>query len=66
METVGEVYMVASGLPETCFRDGKPDHARRIANLALDMINTSQFVLVHEKGGVVWDFMIRIGCNTGN
>ncbi len=33
METIGDAYMVAGGLPEAT-----PDHARFVARMALDMI----------------------------
>eukprot|EP00494_Astrolonche_serrata_P004898 UN04913 len=39
VKTVGEIYMVASGIPDTCIDPvtGRPDHARRLADMALDV-----------------------------
>lgn len=58
--------MVASGLPRKCLNKyGQPDHARRLADLALDMLTTSKYVLTHTFGTRKWEFEIRIGCNSG-
>lgn len=44
VETVGDKYLVVSGLPELC-----ENHAKCIARLALDMITMAQNVEMGEK-----------------
>lgn len=47
METIGEVYMVASGVPQ---RTGK-DHASEIASMALSLLHGAEnFVISHMPG----------------
>jgi adenylate cyclase len=56
IKTIGDAYMVASGVPEP-----RPDHARALALLALDMVAATR------PGGAVadLDFELRIGINSG-
>jgi adenylate cyclase len=56
IKTVGDAYMVAAGVPE-----GRPDHARAIAQLALDMVESVA------PGGTVGDLglELRVGINSG-
>jgi guanylate cyclase len=56
IKTIGDAYMVASGVP-----DPRPDHARVLARLALDMVAATG------AGGSVGDLGIemRIGINSG-
>ncbi|HJP89772.1 MAG TPA: adenylate/guanylate cyclase domain-containing protein [Candidatus Limnocylindrales bacterium] len=56
IKTIGDAYMVASGVP-----DPRPDHARALALLALDMIAAVS------PGGACADLglQIRIGINSG-
>lgn len=63
VETVMEVYMVASGLPEKCINKEtqRPDHARRLADLAIDCKKNSAHLLNFAGK----KFQIRIGCNSG-
>jgi len=66
VETVGQIYMVASGVPDIVHdQNGRPDHARRCADLALEIIESSKYVLIHEYGGRSWKFDIKIGINSG-
>ncbi|KAF0305683.1 Receptor-type guanylate cyclase gcy-28 [Amphibalanus amphitrite] len=59
METIGEVYMVASGVPQ---RTGK-DHASEIASMALSLLHGAEnFVISHMPGERL---QIRIGIHTG-
>ncbi|XP_037794163.1 guanylate cyclase soluble subunit beta-1-like [Penaeus monodon] len=55
VETVGDKYMAVSGLPETC-----DHHARCISNLALDMMDKAEGVIV---GGQ--KVRITIGIHSG-
>ncbi|XP_063598005.1 uncharacterized protein LOC134774609 [Penaeus indicus] len=60
IETIGDAYMVASGLPQR--GEGK-DHAAEIASMALDLLHaTENFVVPHMPGERL---QIRIGINTG-
>ena len=54
--TIGDAYMVAAGVP-----DPRPDHARALALLALDMVESVA------PGGAVGDLglELRIGLNSG-
>jgi guanylate cyclase len=56
IKTIGDAYMVAAGVPEP-----RPDHARALAQLALDMVESMA------PGGAVGDLglQIRIGINSG-
>ena len=58
VETIGDAYMVASGLPE---RNGQ-EHARQIAKMALDIQNSaSSFIIPHTEEYI----KIRIGLHSG-
>jgi guanylate cyclase len=56
IKTIGDAYMVAAGVP-----DPRPDHARALALLAIDMVAATQ------PGGAVADLglELRIGINSG-
>ncbi len=56
IKTIGDSYMVASGVP-----DARPDHARVLALLALDMVDATK------TEGAVGDLELelRIGINSG-
>jgi guanylate cyclase len=56
IKTIGDAYMVASGVP-----DPRPDHARVLALLALDMVEATK------ADGAVGDLdlTLRIGINSG-
>jgi adenylate cyclase len=56
IKTVGDAYMVAAGVP-----DPRPDHARVLALLALDMVAATR------SDGAVGDLdvVLRIGINSG-
>jgi adenylate cyclase len=56
IKTIGDAYMVASGLPEP-----RPDHAEAMAEMALDM--QDEFGRVCEPLGL--DLAIRIGMESG-
>jgi adenylate cyclase len=56
IKTIGDAYMVASGLPEP-----RPDHAEAMAEMALDM--QAEFGNVCEPLGL--DLAIRIGMDSG-
>jgi adenylate cyclase len=56
IKTIGDAYMVAGGLPEP-----RPDHAKAVAELALDM--QSELARVCETLGL--RLTIRIGIDTG-
>lgn len=59
METIGDAYMVASGLPK---RNGNR-HAVDIAKMALDILSfMGTFELEHLPGLPIW---IRIGVHSG-
>ena len=57
IKTIGDAYMVASGVP-----DPRPDHARALALLALDMV-----AAVSPPAGACADLnlQIRVGINSG-
>jgi guanylate cyclase len=56
IKTIGDAYMVASGVP-----DPRPDHARVLAHLALDMVAATR-----SDGAVAdLDLVLRIGINSG-
>jgi adenylate cyclase len=56
IKTIGDSYMVAAGVPEP-----RPDHARALAGLALDMVEATR------PGGAVGDLglELRVGINSG-
>jgi guanylate cyclase len=56
IKTIGDAYMVAAGVP-----DPRPDHARALALLALDMVAATR------SDGAVGDldFVLRVGINSG-
>ena len=56
IKTIGDAYMVAGGLPEPL-----PDHARRVADLALDMLDIVQ----RTRASVDIDLRARIGIHNG-
>lgn len=56
IKTIGDAYMIASGLPIP-----RPDHAESIADMALEMLEAIQSIST-EAGD---QFQIRIGINTG-
>jgi len=57
IKTVGDAYMVASGLPKP-----RPDHAKALANLAIEMLEQlAQFDVEYGKS-----FHMRIGINSGS
>jgi adenylate cyclase len=56
IKTVGDCYMAAAGVP-----DPHPDHARRVARLALDMRDAVTDVTVDGRHGLE----LRIGINSG-
>ena len=56
IKTLGDCYMAAAGIPNPC-----PDHARRLALMALDMLQA-----VDEAGALgSLGFELRIGINSG-
>jgi guanylate cyclase len=56
IKTIGDCYMVASGVP-----DPRPDHARVLALLALDMVEATQSS--EAIGGL--GIELRVGINSG-
>ena len=56
IKTIGDAYMVAGGLPEPL-----PDHAHRMASLALDMLEIMQ----RTRASLNIDLRARIGVHTG-
>jgi len=56
IKTIGDAYMVAGGLP-----DPRPDHARAVAAMALDMVEVSR----RRRRPDGSPFQVRIGINTG-
>jgi class 3 adenylate cyclase len=58
LETIGDAYLVTSGLPEAC-----EDHADRLAAFAVDMLNASKRVLRPDTNEPL---QIRVGLHTGS
>lgn len=59
METIGDAYMVASGLP----RQNGHRHVTEIANMALDLLHdVTKFKVRHLPGRCI---KLRIGMHTG-
>jgi len=56
IKTIGDAYMVAAGAPNTC-----PDHADKMADLALDMLQAAQDF--NRKTGR--NLQVRIGIHSG-
>lgn len=56
IKTIGDAYMVVSGLPTR-----RPDHLAVLANMALDM----QAIMERFHRDGLFDFKLRIGINTG-
>jgi class 3 adenylate cyclase len=56
IKTIGDAYMVAGGLPEPL-----PDHAQRMAALAIDMLDIVQ----RTRASLGIDLKARIGIHTG-
>lgn len=56
IKTLGDAFMVAGGMP-----DPQPDHAVRVANMALDMVSATQS-FASEMGE---NLQLRIGIHTG-
>jgi class 3 adenylate cyclase len=56
IKTIGDAYMVAGGVP-----DQRADHYPKIANLALDMVESLESIERPEGG----QFNIRVGINSG-
>lgn len=56
IKTIGDAYMVVSGLPEP-----RPDHAEAMVALALDMIDAAEDI----NASSAFPFTMRIGINSG-
>ena len=59
METIGDAYMVVSGLP---IRNG-PNHAREIARMSLSILQAVKTFRIRHKPGQ--QLKIRVGLHTG-
>ncbi|XP_074644011.1 uncharacterized protein LOC141900864 [Tubulanus polymorphus] len=59
VETIGDAYMVASGLPT---RNGRR-HSAEIGTMALDLLDQIALLEIPHLPGTV--FQLRIGCHTG-
>lgn len=62
VETIGDAYMVASGLP---YRTGPDVHAGYVAQLAVDLIKAVDSVSITLKDGTVEKIRIRVGVHSG-
>ena len=60
IETIGDAYMVVSGLP---VRNG-PNHSREIARMSLSILQAVNTFVIKHKPDVKLE--IRIGLHTGN
>ena len=60
METIGDAYMVVSGLP---VRNG-PNHSREIARMSLSILQAVNTFVIKHKPDIKLE--IRIGLHTGN
>ena len=59
METIGDSYMVVSGLPR---RNGEK-HVGEIANLALDLMSAAVGFKIQHRQGL--SLQLRVGLHTG-
>jgi len=59
VETIGDAYMVVSGLPE---RNGN-EHVRQIARMSLKLLDSIEHFEIKHRGGE--KIKIRIGLHTG-
>ena len=59
METIGDSYMVVSGLPR---RNGEK-HVGEIANLALDLMSAAVDFKIQHRPGL--SLQLRVGLHTG-
>ncbi|XP_035714536.1 soluble guanylate cyclase 88E isoform X1 [Folsomia candida] len=59
VETIGDSYMVVSGAPEPM-----PQHAERIADMAMDMVDAMQAIGDPSRDGE--PLKIRVGCHSGS
>ena len=57
IKTIGDAYMVVAGVPLRC-----PDHAERMANMGLDMMNA----IVRHNTATGQDLQIRVGIHSGS
>ncbi|XRB16649.1 guanylate cyclase [Pseudoscourfieldia marina] len=60
VETIGDAYMVVGGCPEA-----QPDHAVRIARMALDMLETAATIPVSNMSDDFGTICIRVGLHSG-
>ena len=60
VETIGDAYMVVSGLP---VRNG-PNHSREIARMSLSILEAVNTFVIKHKPDIKLE--IRIGLHTGN
>ena len=60
METIGDAYMVVSGLPER----NENRHAGEIAKMSLDLLSATNFFKIKHKPES--RLQLRIGVHSGN